>query len=47
MEDGDAAKALETAAAAAALAVTRPGAAPSIPARLETEQFMRQYSKEK
>lgn len=47
MENGDAAKALEFAAAAAALTVTRPGAAPSIPVRQETEQFMRQYSKEK
>ena len=47
MEDDDAAKALEFAAAAAALTVTRPGAAPSIPSRLETEQFMLQYSKEK
>lgn len=47
MENGDAAKALEFAAAAAALAVTRPGAAPSIPARQETEQFMRQYTKVK
>ena len=47
MEEGDAAKALELAAAAAALTVTRPGAAPSIPGRGETERFVRQYSKEK
>ena len=47
MENGDAAKALETAAAAAALAVTRPGAAPSIPGREETQRFLRQNSKEK
>lgn len=47
MEDDDAAKALELAAAAAAIAVTRPGAAPSIPTREETVQFLRQHSSEK
>lgn len=40
MRDGDAKKALLEASAAAALAVTRPGASPSIPTREEMEAFL-------
>ena len=47
MTEGNASSALEIAAAAAALAVTRNGAAPSIPTREETERFLRQHSPEK